>query len=370
MEFEELKAFSERVEQFKDVVQGEQNTKNVMIEPVIKMLGYDTHNPFDVITEYTCDFGVKKGEKVDYALMKDKEVVMLIEAKDIKTRLDQRHIGQLFRYYSVTNVRLAMLTNGIEYLFFMDATRQNTMDTEPFFRFNILDFTEEDYNMLMLFRKEVIDTNKIRYLAITSAFRQSFINYFIQQAKKPSHDFVTFITKNIGMSEINSVSLSKLVSDELINLLKTEVTVEAPDPSIFPKDEKGITEVEQKERLTGIVCLSEFTQDTIKGTRVKNLLIDDKRYGVSSWKDILISFIEYTFSLGKSADFVCSLDNVEDDDKGWVRRNSENMRTPREFEEHGIFVEVHGSAYTILNRVKSICSKLGLDLDNVLIELK
>ncbi len=39
--------------------------------PFINALGYDVFNPLEVLPEMTCDIGTKKGEKIDYAIMKD-----------------------------------------------------------------------------------------------------------------------------------------------------------------------------------------------------------------------------------------------------------------------------------------------------------
>ena len=81
---DELKQFSKRVDSMKDSLQTEESTKTAIIMPFFKMLGYDVFNPAEFVPEFTADVGIKKGEKVDYAIMQNGEPVILIEAKWIE----------------------------------------------------------------------------------------------------------------------------------------------------------------------------------------------------------------------------------------------------------------------------------------------
>lgn len=50
-------------------------TKTALVLPFLNsVLGYDVLDPTEVVPEFTADTGIEKGEKVDYALMKDGEV--------------------------------------------------------------------------------------------------------------------------------------------------------------------------------------------------------------------------------------------------------------------------------------------------------
>ena len=115
MEFkDELKKYTERLENIKDTLQTEEATKMSLIVPFFQLLGYDVFNPLEFCPEYTADIGIKKGEKVDYAILMGKDPVILIEAKSVNKKLD-RHSSQLFRYFVSTPAKFAILTNGIEY---------------------------------------------------------------------------------------------------------------------------------------------------------------------------------------------------------------------------------------------------------------
>ena len=85
MEFNEaVSQIAAKVRDLKDGIQTEEATKNAFIMPFIgQVLGYDVFNPNEVIPEFTADVGVKKGEKIDYALVHDGQVQILIECKKV-----------------------------------------------------------------------------------------------------------------------------------------------------------------------------------------------------------------------------------------------------------------------------------------------
>jgi hypothetical protein len=98
-------------------------------------------DPFEVTPEIDADVGVKKGEKVDYAILKDGKPVMLFECKTCNASLDECHASQLYRYFSVTPARVGVLTNGVVYRFFSDLEAPNKMDSQPFLEVNLRPWT-------------------------------------------------------------------------------------------------------------------------------------------------------------------------------------------------------------------------------------
>lgn len=100
--------------------------------PFINVLGYDVFNPLEVVPELVADIGIKKSEKVDYAIIKEDQPIFLIECKHWSEDLNP-HNSQLFRYFHTTSARYGILTNGITYLFYTDLMEANKMDEKPFF---------------------------------------------------------------------------------------------------------------------------------------------------------------------------------------------------------------------------------------------
>ena len=103
----EIRKLAASIPEKRPYIRGEESTKDALIRPMIRALGYDTWNPAEVSSEFTADFGTKQHEKVDFAIMAAGRPIILIECKTISSRLGNNEIAQLFRYFSVTEARFA-----------------------------------------------------------------------------------------------------------------------------------------------------------------------------------------------------------------------------------------------------------------------
>jgi len=181
MEFkDELKKYTERLETIKDTLQTEEATKMSLIVPFFQLLGYDVFNPLEFCPEYTADIGIKKGEKVDYAILMDNEPVILVEAKSVNKKLD-RHSSQLFRYFVSTSAKFAVLTNGVEYKFYTDLDETNKMDKDPFLSINLLNLKDNEITQLSKFKKRNLNISEIMDSASLLKYNSLFKNYIKNQ---------------------------------------------------------------------------------------------------------------------------------------------------------------------------------------------
>ena len=192
---DQLKQFAKRVDSMKDSVQTEEATKTAIIMPFFSMLGYDVFNPQEFIPEFTADVGIKKGEKVDYAIMQDGQPVILIECKAISENLD-RHDSQLFRYFGTSSAKFAILTNGQYYRFYTDLDNPNKMDEDPFLTINILDIRDNQVPELKKFCKSGFDVDSIFSTASELKYVHEFKSSFKAQLDTPSDDFTRFFLQN------------------------------------------------------------------------------------------------------------------------------------------------------------------------------
>lgn len=192
-----IKDLASRIPNQMDHIQTEEATKNAFIMPFISALGYDVFNPLEVIPEFTADIGTKKGEKVDYAIKKDNDIIILIECKWSGTDLHQDHASQLYRYFSATEARFAILTNGINYEFYSDIDEPNKMDSKPFFEFNILHFEEHQVKELKKFTKSAFSLEDILNTASTLKYTGAIKKILEDELKNPSEAFVRFFASQI-----------------------------------------------------------------------------------------------------------------------------------------------------------------------------
>ena len=230
MTIEELKTFSQRVSQLKEHVSTEEATKMSLVAPFFQLLGYDIFNPSEFCPEYTADVGIKKGEKVDYAILINGNPIILIEVKSINKNLD-KHSSQLFRYFATTNARFAILTNGITYRFYSDLTEKNKMDKDPFYEFNILNLSQEDYNEITKFSKDCFNVSSVTDNASILMYSNQFTDYIKAQLQNPNDDFVRLFLKDSysGVKTQNVIDrfrpiLRKSLNDFIDKLVKERMT--------------------------------------------------------------------------------------------------------------------------------------------------
>ena len=158
---DQIRSLASRIVASKDMIQTEEATKNAMVMPLIQILGYNVFDPFEVTPELVADVGTKKGEKVDYAILRNGKPIILFECKKSDGDLNISHASQLFRYFTTTEARFGVLTNGLTYRFFTDLEQPNIMDEKPFFEFNLLDYKERDIEELRKFAKTSFNLEEI-----------------------------------------------------------------------------------------------------------------------------------------------------------------------------------------------------------------
>jgi len=223
---EKIQELSQRIPKQIDHIQTEEATKSALVMPFIQALGYDVFNPLEVVPELTADVGTKKGEKVDYAIKKDNAVTMLIECKWCGQNLDECHASQLYRYFSVTDARFGILTNGIYYKFFSDIDQPNKMDSKPFFEFDLLSFDEDKVVELKKFSKSAFDLDNILTTASELKYTGTIKKIFAEELANPSPDFVRFFASQAYSGRLTAAVMeqfTKIVKQALSQAIREKV---------------------------------------------------------------------------------------------------------------------------------------------------
>lgn len=189
---------ADKVRKQKSAIETEEATKNAFVMPFIgNVLGYDVFNPSEVIPEFTADVGLKRGEKIDYALVHGGQVQILVEAKKVSDPLRIEHSSQLFRYFSVTNARVAVLTNGETYQFFTDLDAPNKMDDKPFL---VLDLGAVDSTLLpelAKLTKESFDLDSVLNAAGELKYIGQIKRALAAEFKTPSSEWVRYFASRV-----------------------------------------------------------------------------------------------------------------------------------------------------------------------------
>ncbi len=209
----QLKTLAEKISKLKDKIETEESTKHAFVLPFINILGFDTFNPTEVVPEFTADLGLKKGEKVDYAIFQDNTPILIVECKNWKENLDN-HNSQLFRYFHATKTRFALLTNGINYRFYTDLEQTNKMDEKPFLEFDVTNIKDNEIHEISKFHKSNFDVAKIVNNASSLKYTKEIKKSISEELTEPSRRFVKLFA-----SKVYSGRLTEKIMDEFTGLV-------------------------------------------------------------------------------------------------------------------------------------------------------
>lgn len=265
----QLRQLAEKIQQLKDRIETEESTKHAFVLPFINALGYDTFNPLEVVPEYVADLGIKKGEKVDYAIMQEGEPILIIECKHWKEKLSV-HGSQLFRYFHVSKTRFALLTNGIHYQFFTDLDEKNKMDERPFLEFDITHLRDSLIHEIGKFHKSSFDVNSILDNASSLKYIKEIRKQIEAEVESPSPEFVRLFASRIHtgrmtekvMEEFKELvqkafgqMIGERINERLQSALNQEVILQEKDQLDEPEVSKVATTDEELEGYRIVVAI-------------------------------------------------------------------------------------------------------------------
>lgn len=293
---DQIKQLSDRVSKLKNQILTEEATKNAFIMPFIQILGFDVFDPTEVVPELDCDLIRKKGEKIDYAIMKDGEPAILIECKHWQQNLDL-HSTQLQKYFVASKAKFGLLTNGIIYRFYTDLVKQNIMDDVPFLELNLEDLKDATIEEVKKFHKSYFDVDNIMGSANELKYMSELRAQIRAEFTSPSADFVRLLTKRVFDGTVTqkvidqftdlvhrslSIYINDVISDRLnIAIQQSEPTPSpAPDPATVPSvspeaessddqsSDRSSKIVTTEEELNGFYIVKSIVRDSIPAERV------------------------------------------------------------------------------------------------------
>lgn len=279
---EKIAALTQRLPGLLDHVDTEEATKNALVLPFISALGYDPFNPREVVPEFTADVGTKKGEKVDYAIQQDGQIMMLFECKKAGTDLNDSHTSQLYRYFSVTHARIAILTNGYQYRFFSDLDEPNKMDSLPFLELDLLQPRKGTFREVKKLAKSEFDLEKMLSTASELKYTSAIYRALAFQIEQPDEEFVRFFVTKVSpgtrftattketFTPLVSKAADMLIRDRVNNRLRGALESEGLADAGPSAAESGQGSAE--EELTTIDGI-ETTEDELEAYRIVRAIV-------------------------------------------------------------------------------------------------
>ena len=197
-----LQQLAERVNDVKEACTDEAKTRSYLVEPLLEALGYDCRDPRDVISEFTADVADKKGEKVDYALMRDGEPVVLVEAKTLGNRLGGREREQLQRYFPFTPARLAVITDGVQWHWYKgrsERDQSHQMGSSPFLTYDVRDPSESAAEWLTQIIKDRFNRDELLRISRRIEFTERIVNWIDRTLVNPTEAGAVQLNEVVGL---------------------------------------------------------------------------------------------------------------------------------------------------------------------------
>ena len=383
----ELKILSDSLKENKKLVSNEAQTRAVLIDPFLKWLGYSTANPSDVEVEYICDIGTKKGERIDYALKKDGEVTVLIEAKGSHVVLDEQHLNQLIRYYGVSKATIGILTNGLEYRFYTDSFRKNVLDSKPFYIFNILDYTDKDVDVLAKFSKSRFNVPLVESYANELSYKQFLFDFLEIQMQNPSDELLSLMLDSTPAS-LNRDKLRSAVTEGLVELLEglsavenSKVLVDKKALTVDGAVMDGVSNLPNDNSTPSSVVISSVDTVTLadleREAKKKRLLagkpiqikIDNRSYTLSHWYELVFYACKWLKDENK---FNAVFSELKEGRNAWLSDTKPDGKEAnyKYNPELNLYLHINTVSRDMVTRTIRILSLAGVDKEHVSVRIK
>ena len=304
-----IRKLGDRIHERKPHIHTEEATKQSLIIPFIRELGYDIYNPAEVVPEYTADLDTRKGEKVDYAILKDGKPIILIECKDIDVTLGREQRSQLTRYFMVTrDARYAILTNGVIYQFFTELDEKNRMDITPFLTIDMDNLDERLVRELERFTKDTFDADKIFSSARELRFMRDIGREIAAEFREPSRELVMHFAKQVYSGRMTQGRLEEFtrfvrealrqhVNDQVRSRLQSAML---PDSEEEPAPEEEAAHEPDDTPPDGPSNFNEFRywwKQTVANEEIHSLFMELHDYIVTLGEETWVEPNKYAFSV-------------------------------------------------------------------------
>ena len=376
-----LREMSNRVRQRVDSVKTEEGTKTALVMPFINhVLGYNVFDPTEVVPEFVADVGTKKGEKVDYAILREGEPIMLFECKNYGVDLGREPASQLYRYFSVASARFGVLTDGVVYRFYSDIDEQNKMDTRPFLEINMLDVDAVDVHELKRFTKASFDLDQILSTAKDLKYTRDVLRLLAAEWDNPSEALVRHFASQIyngvktravveQFTRVTKKALHQFVAKRINDRLKSALASTGEETP----NEKNTTESSGSGPTW--VALSDYDPPTGTSPPAALRFWDGElREDLNHWYEIFLSVAEklhteqklrtgdLPLTLGRRTSYCIHTEPVGP--------NEQRFQAFRSIAEGKLFVNTHGSAKSMRNLTGNLLERYGLTPADVQVSIR
>lgn len=343
-------------------------TKQAIILKILSILGWNPFNVSEVYPEYSVG-----NKRVDYALRYNNRNKVFIEVKKVGEDLE-RHQKQLLDYSFQEGVKLAILTNGITWWFYLPLN-EGSWEQRKFYTIEIYDQDENEIAQKLtdLLSKENVISGKAIENAkaiYTSRQKQSLLKETMPQAwnkllKEPDPGLIELIAEKT--EKLCGYKPNPSTVKEFLNtLIKTGM----PTPTDYKMVESFTLKKEKHMANSGTEKLINKTERIPKPTtyirKVRSFTLKGEKHIVNSWKGMLLKICEIMYEYHPH-EFRKVL-NLRGIKRPYFTTNPNELRDPTQINKTNIYVETWLNANAIVRLSKKVINLFGYKEDDLIIE--
>ncbi|HDP99175.1 MAG TPA: restriction endonuclease subunit R [bacterium] len=333
------------------IVSDEASIKSGVVLRLISLLGW---NPFDV-NEVKPEYTVES-KRVDFSLRINGTNKVFIEVKRPNEDLEA-HQEQLLGYSFREGVKLAILTNGITWWFYLPLN-EGSWEQRRFFT---ADFLEQDQTAIT---EKLIELLSRDHVASGDAFKTAEHLYKSHQKKKivwaalpkawykilndPDDLFVDLLVETTEKLSGFRPEIEE-VEKFIMSIQKTPIR--KPEPSPTPKPPIAPGPIYPKPQPPT------YPEGSYINKRIRSIQLLGNTYHPRTWKDIIVLVSEEMYRR-HSAEFFCCL-TLRGSRMSYFSQQPNEMSLPRQIAGSTFFVETKLNSNSIIKRCHELMGLFG-----------
>ncbi|MCX7832585.1 MAG: type I restriction enzyme HsdR N-terminal domain-containing protein [Ignavibacteria bacterium] len=336
-----LKEFIQDLQNKKDFPDSEEATKQGIILPILSFLKWNIFNTNEVFPEYSVE-----SNRVDYVLRDTKgENKVFIEVKNCRIDLNV-HQEQLLNYSFKQGVKLAVLTNGLSWWFYLPL-KEGDWEQRKFYTIEITEQQADEIcqNFELYLQKEEVLSDKA-YKNAESVFEGK------QKQNKIENTLPKAWNKIWEEQNEELVNLISSTTAKLCGFTPDDETVKKfiKTHDLTIKDIK--IDLPSRVGKSNLHVNKNYTYKKISFFKFKQI-----EYEVNSWSKFLISICNILYQ-NHPKDFQKVL-NLKGRQRPYFSKSSSKIRKPSIIRGSGIYVETNLSANSIMKLVMELIKLFG-----------
>lgn len=332
-------------------------TQQGIVLPVLQLLGWNIFDTDEVKPQYSVGAG-----KVDYSLRISNDDKVFIEVKRIGEQLEN-HQEQLLKYAFEQGVKLAILTNGVTWWFYLplyggpfrqrkaysiDIFQQGSADIASRF----VDFLSKDNvsTGTAVENAEAVHKGQQKINTLKETLPKAW-NKIIEQADDLLIDLISDTTEELCGFRADSQLVEEFLATHKERLTIAETLPPGPAPPTRPWGPRAVPQA---------------IRESYTGKSVSSFSFQGSRYEVRSWRDLLIRLCDI-LNAAHPTEFDRIL-SIRGRKRPYFTRNANELSDPRRIHNTNVLVETKLASNRIVKICFAMLAVLGYSASDLTIE--